>query len=406
MKTNLIALTLLAVLMAAPLAQVAYADTGEGADGGVNGDDYGVDEDFGQVDKQVYRSIKSAAEARRDELLYLMDKDLPADILDSLQRALHAMEEAEDSDSTDQESLEQYMCSLKEFRNTWSGYLDHKPGAAEDSFMEAAGDDPFYDEPPEELQAEIEGAKAKLITRFKENLEKRVDVMYMHVEDLAEGLTYEDELEAQKALQKVERELLKIQEKIDGSELNDAVECLSETTKSLDDDLDKIEDGDAADALKTVEKLEAKVQKTQEKKQEKTESGEDTAEEDEDLDKLNDELDEVKNTVKNRPERPQRPSKSDKRRGRWRVEPETVEDDTPKEVDTEETDSEPETNEGSSDEVETPEDEEDPEEDDTGGEDEPVEDPDESEPEDQDDDESADDEDEEDKDKEEKDKDN
>ena len=113
MRTKLIAMVLLLLLVADPFAQIAYAGTA------VTGTDHG-DEDGqnGNVGDKVYEEIKGAAEARRDELLYLLELELPQDTMDKIQEALYAMEEAEKMEDT-KEATERYLYALKQFRNTW-----------------------------------------------------------------------------------------------------------------------------------------------------------------------------------------------------------------------------------------------------------------------------------------------
>lgn len=124
MRAKLIAMVLLLLLVAAPFAQIAHAGTA------VTGTDQG-DED-GQnsnVSDKVYEEIKAAAEARRDELLYLLELELPPDTMDKLEEALYAMDEAEETEDS-REATGQYLYALKQFRNTWEKYLSHKPEAA------------------------------------------------------------------------------------------------------------------------------------------------------------------------------------------------------------------------------------------------------------------------------------
>ncbi|MCK4318690.1 hypothetical protein KAW53_08010, partial [Candidatus Bathyarchaeota archaeon] len=67
MRTKLIAMVLLLLLVAAPFSQIAYAGTA------VTGTDQSDEEGQNDsVNDNVYEEIKAAAEARRDELLYLL----------------------------------------------------------------------------------------------------------------------------------------------------------------------------------------------------------------------------------------------------------------------------------------------------------------------------------------------
>jgi len=85
MRNRLIAMALLLLIAVSPCAQMAYADTT------ATGAAHQGDIDDTHVNEKVYQEIKSAAEARRDELLYLLEVELPSYIMEKLEEALYTM---------------------------------------------------------------------------------------------------------------------------------------------------------------------------------------------------------------------------------------------------------------------------------------------------------------------------
>jgi len=157
MRNRLIAMALLLLIAVSPCAQMAYAGTtalGAARQGDI---------DDNHVNEKVYQEIKSAAEARRDELLYLLELELPTDIMEKLEEALYTMEAAEETEDL-RNATEQYLHALKQLRNTWQEYLNDKPEAVKENFEEKdVNDKPKPEEtaPPENLEEEINIANKK-----------------------------------------------------------------------------------------------------------------------------------------------------------------------------------------------------------------------------------------------------
>ena len=183
MRTKPLAMILLLLLVAAPFSQIAYAVTGADP-----GDEYGNHDD---INYKIYEEIKAAAEARRDELLYLLGLELPSDLMDKLEEALHVMELAEETDDS-REAAEQYLYALKQFRNTWQKYLSYSPEGAEESFEEIDESDkpsPEETEPPEDLEEEINVAKKKRLVKIQEKIQEKIATIIEHVEELKDYLS-------------------------------------------------------------------------------------------------------------------------------------------------------------------------------------------------------------------------
>ncbi len=308
MGTKLIAMILLLLLVGAPYTQIAYAGTV--AD---HGDEDGNNDD---INDTIYENIKAAAEARRDELLYLLGLELPPGIIENLEEALYAMEIAEEMGDT-REATEQYLYALKLFRNTWQKYLIYNPEAAEESFEELDEKDkpsPEETEPPEGLEEEINVAKEKRLIKIQEQLQEKIAMIGEHVDELKDYLSEKDSKTLEKALDNEEKKLENIMDKVGKGDYDDAIDELMVTEFEIEDDVDEMEDKEAAETLKMVERLQSQVQKTEEKRRRKAEEGEDTSEEDEEIETVNEELDKVKQEFKDKADNSRKPDTNNKQK--------------------------------------------------------------------------------------------
>ena len=322
MRTKLIAMVLLLLLVAAPFAHIAYAGTAD------TGTDHGnKDGQNSNIDDKVYDAIKAAAEARRDELLYLLELKLPPDIMNKLQEALYAMDEAEEMEDT-KEASERYLFALKLFRITWQKYLSYSPEAAEESFEEVDDHDKpstWETEPPGNLEGEINVAKKKRLVKIQEKYQEKIATVSEHINELKDCLSEEDSKVVLKAIENDEKKLEKIMEKIRKGDYDDAINELIITEFEMEDDFDEMGDKEAAKMLKTLERLQHQIQKTLEQKQKKSEKGEDTSEEDDTIEKLNKDLDKLKQEFKDEAENSKKPDKKEKKDKEEKVKKNSVE---------------------------------------------------------------------------------
>jgi len=299
MRNRLIAMVLILLLAGSPCAKIAYASTA--AKGAAHqGDEY----DNNNVNDKVYQEIKAAAEARRDELLYLLELELPQDIMEKLEEALYVMEEAEETEGT-KEATQQYMYALKQFRSTWQKYINDKPDVVKETFEKSDESDkpkPEDTEPPEDLEEEIKVAKEKRLVKIQEEVKEKIVKVSEHVDELKEYLSEEDSKVVEKAIENEEKKLEKIMDKVSKGEYDDAIDELIETEFDIEDDVEEMEDKEAAETLKNVEKIQSQVQKTKEQKQKKAEEGEDTSEEDNNINKFFDEITKIKFEFKRKSE--------------------------------------------------------------------------------------------------------
>ena len=306
MKTKLIATILLLLLAAAPITPTAYAATGA---------DYGDEDGNFDYTYEVYEVIKEAAEARRDELLYLLELGLPPEILEMLEEALYAMDEAEGMVNP-VEATEHYLYALKQFRNTWQRYLSYSPDAAKNSLEETDDTDkPSHEEsePPEGLDEEIRAAKENRLVKIQEKLLEKITLLGEHVEELKGYLSEGDSEVLEKALEKEVKKLENIMNKVSDGDYDGAIDELMVTEFEIEDDVDHMDDKEAAKTLKTVERLLSQIQKTEEKRNRKAEEGEDTSEEDDTIDDVNEELDEVKKEFKDKADKEKQKDDRDKK---------------------------------------------------------------------------------------------
>ena len=308
MRTKPLTMILLLLLVAAPFSQIAYAATGADP-----GDEDGQNSN---VSDKVYEEVKAAAEARRDELLYLLGLELPSDIMDKLEEALHTMEMAEETEDS-REATEQYLYALKQFRNTWEKYLSYNPEAAEESFEEIDESDkpsPEETEPPEDLEDEIEVTKENRLVKIQEKFLEKIAAMGEHVEDLNDYLSEGDSKVLEKALEKEVKKIENIMDKVSNGDYDGAIDELMVTEFEIEDDVDEMDDKEAAETLKMVERLQSQAQKTEEKRQRKAEEGEDTSEEDEAIETVNEELDKIKKEFKDKADNSRKPEANNKQK--------------------------------------------------------------------------------------------
>ena len=293
MRAKLIAAIMVLLLAAAQHAPTAYA---------------AAEAEHGEDADQVYEAIKAAAEARRDELLYLLELGLPPEILEKLEEALYTMDEAEETEDA-RMSTEHYIYALKLFRVTWQKYLSYNPGATGESLEEVSDKpSPEESEPPEGLDEDIKETKEKRLIAIHEEIVEWITAMGEHVDELKGYLSEGDADLVEHALLKEAEKLEKIMDKVDKGEYDDAIDDLVANEFEIEDDVDEMEDKEAAEVLKKVEKL--TTQKTKEKKDKNTGEGEGADEDD--AVEAERELEKIKKEFKENAEKSNKPDKDKK----------------------------------------------------------------------------------------------
>jgi len=273
MGVKILALSLLVILLTAPLTQVASAVTVESGVGESN--DNGADRGS-KVTEAVFYSIKSAAEARRDEVFSQINEDLLPSVLSDVHEALELMEMAEGSWATDMDAATQlYMQAIRLFRDSWR-HFDDEAGVP---MGDDSGDPVLEEELSETLNEEILIAKQQLLVRFQRNFHNRITSLYSYIQDLSGVMDPEDSANIGNALMSAEEELIEVQENMTDCGMDDILTKLDATSKELEDKFRSLNDREAADLIVTVDKLEGKVQKmTEENTKNRGESEDDSDE--------------------------------------------------------------------------------------------------------------------------------
>jgi len=311
MKTKILAVTLLMILLLAPLTQLVYAEEtgGEGTEG--TGEETGEDTGSGNIDPLILEQIKQDTEARYQELYNLVfgqssapegegtegeeeDPDLvgydgpeipvgtdPA-LRNLFMHAWMAMQQAQSMEGeSPQAAAQQYLRAMKQLRNAWRKYQKDNPDVVEELAGETEGEpvEEGEDVPTEEEITEIQ---QQLIERFQERFQEQLTNMFSNYNEVQGDLSPGDAVKAQNALYHAEQKLLRIQERIQAGEYDDALDELDETTEGLDEEFDDLEDPASAQMFRTMNQNEARITKMVEKIERKAARGEDTSE-DEDL---------------------------------------------------------------------------------------------------------------------------
>jgi len=193
---------------------------------------------------------------------------------DAVDRALRFMEQERLT-----AAAQQVKGAMKHYRNALRKAYHDNPEAMkayEESWNTTDPDPPPPGE-PEVNETEIMEAKLMLVQRFQENFRERVMSMEMNVNSLMNQLSEKDSQRAGDALERTERKLLRIQERLNRGDVDGAMEDLENATEDMDGALDGFEDAHTAQMLRTMFKLEARVQRMVDKMNRKAARGMDTS---------------------------------------------------------------------------------------------------------------------------------
>ncbi|MCK4582254.1 hypothetical protein KAU18_02985 [Candidatus Bathyarchaeota archaeon] len=339
MKTKLVALTLLLMLLMAPITQVAYAEdtvveeTGDGAGDGSEGEtgdsEDGDEGGNGNIDPLVYQQIKQDTNTRYEQLFNLVfgqtddveegddetgdseegadeegsydgleiPEDADAALRNQFIHAWMAMQQAEEMEGENlQAAAQQNLRAMKMLRNALRKYQKDNPEALDELEPEEA---PNIDDLPEEPTLEdLEETQQQLVVRFQERFHASLIQMFHHYNEVEGELSPGDAVKVYNALIHAEQKLLRIQERIHSEDLEGVIDDLEDTINGLEDDYDDMEDHDSAQMLKTVNKLWMKIEKMLERKAWKEANGIDTSDEDDLINQFKGNIDKVKNEHK------------------------------------------------------------------------------------------------------------
>jgi hypothetical protein len=324
MKTKLLTLVLLLLLLSSPLSQVVYAedpvggdDTGDGTDGDGSGD--GADEGGGgNIDPLVYQQIKEDTEARWWNLYYLytgqeggeyggggageydgpeIPEDLDPELRNQLMTSWMEMTQAAEMEGENlQTAAQQQLRVMRLLRNTWRKYQKDNPGVVDDTTEpDEPGDGGEDGLPPEPTEEELTETQHQLVNRFQKRFNESVKEMFLFYNDVVDDLDPDDAMKAYNALYHAEQKLLRIQERLNASDYEGAVDDLEDTGNELNEGFNNMNDSQSAQLFKTATKLQAKIEKMVEKKEWKAAHGQDTSGEDDLINQLRGNIDNAKN---------------------------------------------------------------------------------------------------------------
>lgn len=281
MRTRYAYMALIALLSLSVSIQLAYAE-----------------DDTGNPVPSVYSQIKEAAEARQNELLYLLDQDLSPEVMGTLQAALYQMSLAEAVEDP-QSAMAHYLDALKLFRETLSRYLKENKESSTNTLEPVikTGAPPSPDE--DELDEQIKENKERLLTKFQKRIEEKYLAYYEEITEIMEYLPEDDSKKVENTFQNALGKLKKIQEKAEDGGLDEAITMLNLDLGMFEDDLDYLEDKNASKAIKKIVKTEDKEAKVKIEKEQKEKKGMDTSEEEESIKDLKEEIKEAKDEYKN-----------------------------------------------------------------------------------------------------------
>ena len=260
MKTRFATITLLALIIVAASSQLTFAAAGDGT--------------------QIYVHLRTAAESRQEELLYLLEEDLSPNVMDSLQQAMQLMQQAETASTEGLQMASQYyMDALRCFRETWELYLAQDEDVSANTLEEIEPDTAPEIVITEELENEIKIHKVRQLEKFQEKIEEKYADFTDDVEEMTTYLPEDDSEEAQKTYTKAQEKLEKIRSKIEKGDVDDALSSLNEDLGSLEDDLVFLKD---KNETKTQRKTEVMNEKARQEKLEKEKKEKDSNRKDKD----------------------------------------------------------------------------------------------------------------------------
>jgi hypothetical protein len=294
MKLKLLALTLAVALLASSftftvLAEETSPNPGEGeepVEGGSELNETVVLDDVNgtAVDPAVLEGLRNQTQNMYQELLGYFgnatsrstgNATLSSAVLENFRHARDAIEEGDSKNNT-RAAAQMYLRAMKQFRNSLRKYLHDNPDAVDDFKLgNATESEPDLNATSQE---EIEAVREQLILRFQEQFRERLTLMYGNLDNITGSLTDADAVKAQSTISKAEAKLLRIQERINNHEFDEAMDDLENATESMDEGFSGMQDAFAGQMLRTMNKLEAKVQRLVDKQERKAAGGEDTSE--------------------------------------------------------------------------------------------------------------------------------
>lgn len=252
------------------------------------------------IDPVILAMIREQAHNRTREMLELFgDGNYSSEIANGLAHAQQAMEQAQSMEGNNtRAAAQQYLRAMTQYQSTLRKYMKDNPDSIELFEAPDVNETATDDINGTITEEEINSTKTQLINQFQERFREQISAMIRNVEDVNETLSPQDAYKAQQALTKAEQKLLRIQERIENGQFDDALNELDNTTETLERDFNDMEDPGTAQMLSTMNRLEAKIQKMEQIAARKAEKGLSTDEEDALLSELRDNKNKEKNDFK------------------------------------------------------------------------------------------------------------
>jgi len=325
---KLLALSLMMILLLAPAATLAFADDqpsgpeGEGTEGGEGtenvtdgyngtdgmGDYIGTDDpDDGNgtvpFDPELFEALLNQTYAAQQSVNVTMmtmgelnSSISPAGLQnygygdDAIALALRFMGENKTT-----AAWNQMRRALKHYRNAMQKMYKAGPLA-----FESLEEDPEDVEPPEDdvNTTAMEGAQLQLMTQYQANLQERMRNMRETVENITDQISEGDSDKLWRTLENAERKLERIRARLNGSDVEGAIEEAEGAENDLEDGLDGLNNTAAGQMLKTVYKLEAKLQKMEQVRARKAEKGKNLLDDDDNINAAKGNLNQWKQNMK------------------------------------------------------------------------------------------------------------
>lgn len=286
MRTKLLGLALVLLLLVSPIVIPAYAEDGtppEPPADSTDGENSTVQGEGNFIDPEIITDLLAQANGSR---LVLMAALSAAYGDNYSQAAMNNLMQGDDAVNKSQKLLEQANANAaaQQLRRAMKHYTNalrkayHDDPEAMTGLESGNATDPYLPPTgPVANQTEIQSAKLMLIQQFSENFQERVMSMEENVNSLMNQLSDKDSQKAGDALERAERKLLRIQERLNRGDVDGAMEDLENATDGIDDALDNFEDDLTAQMLRTMDKLEAKIQRMVDKMNRKAAKGGDTS---------------------------------------------------------------------------------------------------------------------------------
>ena len=173
--------------------------------------------------------------------------------------------------------------ALKHYKNVLRMLYDEDPEALEE--LEEEPED--VEEPPEvegNETAAIKGAKLKLMEQFEGNLQERISLFRETMENATDQLSEQDAQKIWDALERAEAKLERMQQRLNNSEVDEAIDEAEDAEDEIEEGLEGLEDKTAGQMLKTIYRLEAKLLKMENIRDRKAEKGLNVSGDDDDID--------------------------------------------------------------------------------------------------------------------------